>query len=49
VPRCDLIENGVLKAFLHNKDTVRQLGAEPTGKARAFTFVEARASFSQPS
>ena len=33
-----IIENGVLKAFLHNKDTARQLGAEPTGNARAFAF-----------
>jgi TldD protein len=33
-----IIENGVLKAFLHNKDTARRLGAEPTGNARAFAF-----------
>ena len=33
-----IIENGVLKAFLHNKDTARQLDAEPTGNARAFAF-----------
>ena len=33
-----IIENGVLKAFLHNKDTARQLEAEPTGNARAFAF-----------
>lgn len=33
-----IIESGVLKAFLHNKDTARQLGAEPTGNARAFAF-----------
>ena len=35
-----IIENGVLKAFLHNKDTARQLGAEPTGNARAFAFSD---------
>ena len=33
-----IIEKGVLKAFLHNKDTARQLEAEPTGNARAFAF-----------
>jgi TldD protein len=33
-----IIENGVLKGFLHNKDTARRLGAEPTGNARAFAF-----------
>jgi TldD protein len=33
-----IIENGVLKGFLHNKDTARRLEAEPTGNARAFAF-----------
>jgi TldD protein len=33
-----IIQDGVLKAFLHNKDTARQFGAEPTGNARAFAF-----------
>jgi TldD protein len=33
-----IIENGVLKGFLHNKSTALELGAEPTGNARAFTF-----------
>ena len=33
-----IIENGVLKTFLHNKDTAREMGAEPTGNARAFAF-----------
>jgi len=33
-----VIENGVLKGFLHNKSTALELGAEPTGNARAFTF-----------
>jgi TldD protein len=33
-----IIENGVLKGFLHSKDTARQLDAEPTGNARAFAF-----------
>jgi TldD protein len=30
-----LIENGVLKSFLHNKETARIMGEEPTGNARA--------------
>jgi TldD protein len=33
-----IIQDGVLKGFLHNKDTARQLGAEPTGNARAYAF-----------
>jgi TldD protein len=33
-----LIENGVLKGFLHNKETARIMGQEPTGNARAFRF-----------
>ncbi|HVE94333.1 MAG TPA: TldD/PmbA family protein [Acidimicrobiales bacterium] len=33
-----IIENGVLKAFLHNKETARIMGEEPTGNARAFRF-----------
>jgi TldD protein len=35
-----IIENGVLRGFLHNKDTARQLGAEPTGNARAYAFAD---------
>ena len=33
-----IIENGVLKTFLHNKETAREMDAEPTGNARAFAF-----------
>lgn len=33
-----IIENGVLKTFLHNKETAREMGAEPTGNARAYAF-----------
>lgn len=33
-----IIENGVLKGFLHNKETARIMDAEPTGNARAFAF-----------
>ncbi len=35
-----IIENGVLKAFLNNKATAQELGMEPTGNARAFTFSD---------
>lgn len=35
-----LIERGVLKGFLHNKETARALGAEPTGNARAAAFSD---------
>ena len=33
-----IIENGVLKSFLHNKETARIMGEEPTGNARAFAY-----------
>ncbi len=33
-----IIENGVLKTFLHNKQTAREMDAEPTGNARAYAF-----------
>ncbi len=33
-----IIEDGVLKTFLHNKETAREMGAEPTGNARAYAF-----------
>ncbi len=35
-----IIENGVLKGFLHNKETARIMGAEPTGNARAYAFSD---------
>ena len=35
-----IIENGVLKGFLHNKETARTFGVEPTGNARAYTFSD---------
>ena len=35
-----IIENGVLKGFLHNKETARAFGVEPTGNARAYTFSD---------
>jgi TldD protein len=33
-----IIEDGVLKAFLHNKETARTMDQEPTGNARAFAY-----------
>ena len=33
-----IIENGILKGFLHNKSTALALDVAPTGNARAFTF-----------
>ena len=35
-----IIENGVLKGFLHSKETACAFGAEPTGNARAYTFSD---------
>lgn len=35
-----IIENGVLKNFLHSKRTAQLLGAEPAGNARAFSFSD---------
>ncbi len=35
-----IIDRGVLKEFLNNKETARELGVEPTGNARAYTFSD---------
>jgi TldD protein len=35
-----IIENGVLKEFLNNKATALELGAVPTGNARAYSFSD---------
>jgi TldD protein len=35
-----IIDKGVLKGLLHNKETARRLDAEPTGNARAFGFAD---------
>ena len=35
-----IIENGVLRGFLHSKETALAFGAEPTGNARAYTFSD---------
>ena len=35
-----IIEDGVLKGFLHSKETARAFEVEPTGNARAYTFSD---------
>ncbi|NLY90515.1 MAG: TldD/PmbA family protein [Firmicutes bacterium] len=35
-----LIDHGVLKGFLHNKESARHFGVAPTGNARAFRFSD---------
>jgi len=35
-----LIENGILKSFLHSKETAQHFGVAPQGNARAFTFSD---------
>jgi len=35
-----LIENGILKGFMHSRDTARQFGVAPQGNARAFTYSD---------
>lgn len=35
-----IIEKGVLKSFLHNKESARHFGTEPKGNARAFLFSD---------
>ncbi len=35
-----IIENGVLRSFLHNRETARAFGVEPTGNARANAFSD---------
>jgi len=36
----NLIENGILKAYMHNLETARHYGHEPTGNARAYLFSD---------
>jgi len=35
-----LIKDGILKAFMHSRDTARQFGVVPQGNARAFTYSD---------
>ncbi len=35
-----LIENGVLRSYMHNKESARHFGVEPTGNARAYAFSD---------
>ena len=35
-----IIENGILKKFMHNKDSARHFDAKPTGNARAYEFSD---------
>jgi TldD protein len=35
-----IIENGVLKAFMHNRETAQHFGHEPLGNARAYLFSD---------
>jgi len=35
-----IIENGILKGFMHNKESAKEFGVEPTGNARAFSFSD---------
>ncbi len=35
-----IIEKGVLKSFLHNKESARHFGVQPKGNARAFLFSD---------
>jgi len=35
-----LIENGVLKSYIHNKESAQYFGVEPTGNARAYLFSD---------
>lgn len=35
-----IVENGTLKAYLHNRDSAHQTGHEPLGNARAWSFSD---------
>ena len=35
-----LIENGILKAYMHSRESARHFGVAPQGNARAFTFSD---------
>jgi TldD protein len=35
-----LIEKGILKGFMHTRETAKKFGVEPTGNARAYNFSD---------
>ena len=35
-----IIEEGILKAYMHNKQTAHQFGVKPTGNARAYQYMD---------
>ena len=35
-----LIENGILKSYMHSKESARHFGAKPQGNARGFSFSD---------
>lgn len=37
---CLLIENGMLRSFMHNKESAEHFGVKPTGNARAYRFSD---------
>lgn len=37
---CVLIKNGILKGYMHNKQSARHFGANPTGNARAYEYFD---------
>ena len=38
--RTIIIENGILKSYLHNRETAAHFGVEPTGNARAWDYSD---------
>ncbi|GAB4218743.1 MAG: TldD/PmbA family protein [Synechococcales cyanobacterium] len=38
--RTVIIENGILKSYLHNRETAAHFGVEPTGNARAWEYAD---------
>ena len=38
--RTTIIERGVLRSYLHNRETAAHYGVEPTGNARAYTYSD---------
>lgn len=51
--RTVIIENGIMKSFLHNRETAAIMSAEPTGNARAYEYdneplIRMRNTFIEP-